>query len=154
MNHIELVGRLTKDPDIRQTQSGTTVARFTVAVDRPRKNKETGQRETDFIDCVTFGFTADFLRQWFHKGDPIETSGTLRNNNYTDKNGVQHYSYNVYSDSVGFVPRSAKADTEDKIKPEDFAKDAESKGVTVKKNDDLKDLGDFEGLISDGGVPF
>lgn len=153
MNHISLVGRLTRDPDVRQTQSGTAVARFTVAVDRKMKNKETGQREADFIDCAAFGYGADFMRQWFHKGDPIEVEGALRNNNY-EKDGVKHFSYVVYTENVCFVPHSK---VPNQVSPEDFAKDAESKGVPVKKvskEDSPVDMDGFGEIIGDGDMPF
>lgn len=153
MNRIILVGRLIKDPDVRQSQSGTSVARFTVAVDRKRKNKETGQREADFIDCVAFGFSADFLKQWFHKGDPIEVEGSLRNNNY-EKDGIKHYSYTVFVDDASFVPHPKAVP---QVSSEDFAKDAESKGVPVKKvgKEELpENLDGFEEIIGDGDVPF
>ena len=102
INTAILMGRLTADPDSAQTQSGTAYCRFTVAVDRKFADKTTGERQADFISCVAWGKTAEFVSKYFSKGKMIIVEGTLQNNNYTDSNGVKHYSYNVVADSVSF----------------------------------------------------
>ena len=102
INSVILMGRLTADPDCNQTQSGTAYCRFTVAIDRKFADKTTGQKEADFISCTAWGKTAEFVSKYFSKGKMIIVEGTLRNNNYTDSNGVKHYSYNVVADSVSF----------------------------------------------------
>ena len=102
INSVILMGRLTADPDFSQTQSGTAYCRFTVAIDRKFTDKATGQKEADFIGCTAWGKTAEFVSKYFSKGKMIIVEGTLRNNNYTDSNGVKHYSYNVVADSVSF----------------------------------------------------
>ena len=102
MNKVILNGRLTADPDYRQTQNGTAVCRFTVAVNRPyQKDKE--QQEADFISCQAWRGTADFVSRYFSKGKPIIVEGSLRNNNYTDQNGVKHYSMEVLVSNVEFT---------------------------------------------------
>lgn len=102
LNKVILHGRLTADPEIRSTQNGTAVARFTVAVDRSFANKETGEREADFISCQAWKNSAEFVGKYFKKGSLIIVDGNLRNNNYTDQNGVKHYAMVVVADSVSF----------------------------------------------------
>ena len=102
LNKVILHGKLTADPEMRSTQSGTAVARFTVAVDRSFTNKETGEREADFISCQAWKNSAEFVGKYFKKGSLIIVDGNLRNNNYTDQNGVKHYAMVVVADSVSF----------------------------------------------------
>ena len=100
MNKVILVGRLTADPEFRQTQSGIPCCRFRIAVDRP-KTKD-GNQETDFIGCVAWRSTAEFVSRYFSKGKRIILEGQLRNNDYTDNNGVKHYSNEVLIDNAEF----------------------------------------------------
>lgn len=101
LNKVIIMGRLTRDPEMRQTTSGVTMCRFSVAVDRQFKNQQTGEREADFINCVAWRQTAEFISRYFHKGNMILVEGNLRNDNY-EKDGVKHYSMNVYVDNVSF----------------------------------------------------
>ena len=101
LNKVIIMGRLTRDPELRQTPSGVAVCRISVAVDRQYKNQQTGERETDFIDCTAWRQTAEFITRYFHKGNMILVEGNLRNNNY-EKDGVKHYSMVVYVDNVSF----------------------------------------------------
>lgn len=95
------MGKLTANPECKQTQNGTAVCRFTVAVNRPyQKDKE---QEADFISCQAWRSTADFVSRYFSKGKPIIVEGSLRNNNYTDQNGVKHYSMEVLVSNVEFT---------------------------------------------------
>lgn len=105
MNKVFLLGRLTADPDFRQTQSGTAVCRFTVAVNRKFVDKQTGERQTDFINCTAWSKTAEFVSRYFKKGQMIAIEGEIRQNNYQDKNhpDVMHYTYVVWADSVEFA---------------------------------------------------
>ncbi len=109
MNHIILMGRLTKDPDVSYANSGTTIGRFTIAIDR--RFKREGQPEADFFNCTTFGKQAEFVEKYLKKGTKILLSGELQNNNYTDKDGVAHYSVNVIVNEIEFA-ESKKAQTE------------------------------------------
>lgn len=102
INTVILMGRLTADPEIKTTSSGISFCKFTVAVDRKFADKTTGERQADFISCVAWRQTAEFINKYFSKGKMIIVEGTLQNNNYTDSNGVKHYSYNVVADSVSF----------------------------------------------------
>ena len=104
MNKVILTGRLTADPELKQTQSGISSCRFTVAVDRKFANKETGERQADFITCVAWRQTAEFLSKYFNKGKMICVEGNLRTDSYKDKNhdDVTHYTTEVYVDNVEF----------------------------------------------------
>lgn len=101
MNHLILMGRLTKDPEIRYTNGGKTVGSFSLAVDRRFKSE--GQPEADFFNCVTFGKQAEFVEKYLHKGTKILLAGEIQNNNYKDQNGVQHYSMQVLINEIEFA---------------------------------------------------
>ena len=102
LNHIVLMGRLTRDPELRRTGSGTAVASFTLAVDRDFGNRETGERETDFIDSVAWRNTAEFVSKYFTKGRMAVVSGRLQIRNWTDKEGNKRKAAEVVADSVYF----------------------------------------------------
>ena len=101
LNHIVLMGRLTRDPELRHTQSGTPVASFTLAVDRDFK-PEGGERETDFIDCMAWRSTADFVSKYFTKGRMAVVSGRLQVRKWQNKDGENRYSTEVVADNVYF----------------------------------------------------
>lgn len=111
LNRIDIMGRLTKDPELRRTGSGTAVACFTIACDRDFSGKDGGEKETDFIDCVAWRSTAEFLEKYFSKGRMIVVSGRLQKRNYTDKDGNKRYATEVVADSVYFGD-SKKEDTQ------------------------------------------
>lgn len=100
MNIVALTGRLTKDPDIRYTNGGSTVARLNVAVDRDYK-KEGGQT-ADFPNVIAFGKTAEFIEKYFHKGNKIEISGRLQTGSYQKEDGTKVYTTDVLAERVGF----------------------------------------------------
>lgn len=102
LNHITVMGRLTRDVELRRTGSGTAVASFTVAVDRDIANKETNERETDFIDCVAWRGTGEFVSKYFSKGSMAVVSGRLQIRNWTDKDGNKRRTAEVVADSVYF----------------------------------------------------
>ncbi len=104
MNKVILVGRLTADPELRQTASGVASCRFTVAVDRKFADKETGKREADFIKCVAWRQTAEFIAKYFTRGKMICVEGEMRNSSYKDKNhdDVTHYVTEVDVDNAEF----------------------------------------------------
>ena len=100
LNRAIMIGRLVADPEFRQTTAGTPSCRFRIAIDR-KKNKD-GNHETDFIQCVAWRQTAEFIARYFTKGQMIVIEGQLRNNDYTDNNGVKHYSMEVLAENVTF----------------------------------------------------
>ena len=102
LNHIVLMGRLTRDPELRRTGSGLAVVSFSLAVDRDFGNRETGDRETDFIDIVAWRNTAEFVSKYFTKGRMAVVSGRLQIRNWTDKEGNKRRSAEVVADNVYF----------------------------------------------------
>lgn len=102
LNHIILMGRLTRDPELRRTGTGTAVASFTLAVDRDFGNRETGEKDTDFIDIVVWRSTAEFVSKYFTKGRMAVVSGRLQIRNWTDKEGNKRRSAEVVADNVYF----------------------------------------------------
>ena len=102
LNHISIMGRLTRDPELRRTGTGVAVASFTVAVDRDFAGREGGERETDFIDCVAWRSTGEFVSKYFTKGSMIEVSGRLQIRSWTDKEGNKRRSAEVVADNVYF----------------------------------------------------
>lgn len=102
LNKICLMGRLTRDPELRRTQTGTPVASFTLAVDRDFKDKRTGDRSTDFIDVVAWRSTAEYISRYFSKGRMAVVEGRLQIRDWTDKDGGKRRSAEVVADSVYF----------------------------------------------------
>ena len=102
LNHITIMGRLTRDPELRRTGSGTAVASFTLAVDRDFGKNENGERETDFIDCVAWRQTGEFVSKYFTKGRMAVVSGRLQIRGWTDKDGNKRRSAEVVADNVYF----------------------------------------------------
>ena len=100
-NKVILMGNLTRDPEMRTSQSGVTMCRFSIAVNRgyARQGEE---QQTDFFNIICFRQTAEFVSRWFSKGKAILVEGKVQNNNYTDNNGVKHYTTEVVADSVSF----------------------------------------------------
>ena len=103
MNKVILMGRLTRDPEVRYSQgaSQTAVARFSVAVDR--RFKREGEPDADFFNCTAFGKQAEFIERYLHKGTKIVLSGRIQNDNYTNKDGQMVYSVRVMVDEVEFA---------------------------------------------------
>ena len=109
LNTITIMGRMTRDPELRRTGTGTAVASFTLAVDRDIKDKQSGNRETDFIECVAWRNTGEFVSRNFHKGSMAVVSGRLQIRNWTDKDGNKRRSAEVVADNVYFA--DAKKET-------------------------------------------
>ena len=101
LNHIDIMGRLTRDPELRRTGGGTPVASFTIAVDRDFKNNS-GEREADFVDVVAWRSTAEFVAKHFTKGRMAVVSGRLEIRNWTDKDGNKRRNAEVVAESVYF----------------------------------------------------
>lgn len=108
MNNIVLLGRLTKDADIRSTQSGKVVASFTLAVDRPYT--QNGKREVDFIACQIWGKSAEVLGKSVHRGQRILLEGRLQIRQYTDKNGNKRTAAEVVADRFEFIERKEQTE--------------------------------------------
>ena len=102
LNHIVIMGRLARDPELRHTQSGTPVATFRLAVDRDFKDKNTGERQTDWIDVVAWRGTGEFVSRYFSRGRMAGVEGRLQMREWTDKEGNRRTTAEVVADSVYF----------------------------------------------------
>ena len=102
LNHITIMGRLTRDPELRRTGTGIAVASFTVAVDRDFSGRDGGEKETDFIDCVAWRQTGEFVSKYFTKGSMIVVSGRLQIRSWNDKDGNKRRTAEVVADNVYF----------------------------------------------------
>ena len=102
LNHIVIMGRLARDPELRRTQSGVPVASFRLAVDRDFKDKNTGERGTDWIDVVAWRATGEFVSRYFTKGRMAVVEGRLQMRDWTDKEGNKRTSAEVVADNVYF----------------------------------------------------
>lgn len=152
MNKVIIMGRLTAAPELRQTQSGVSVVRFTVASNRKFVNKNTNEREADFISCVAWRQTAEFISKYFGKGSMICIDGTLRTGSYQDKNhsDVTHYTTDVLVENVEFC--GSKKDNE---QSPPTSQNGENKSQSYEANSaSFGNLSDFEEILSDGDVPF
>lgn len=116
LNHIIAMGRLTRDPELRRTNSGIAVANFTIACDRDRA-PEGQEKETDFLDCVAWRNTAEFVEKYFKKGRMIVVSGRLQIRGWTDKEGNKRRSAEIVADSVYFGD-SKKDDDQSQSQPQ------------------------------------
>lgn len=108
LNKVILLGNLTADPEVKQTQSGLSVVSFTIAVNH-RVSKESEQK-TDFINIVAWRKTAEFVGQYFKKGKPILVCGSIQTRSYTDKSGNKRIAVEVLADEVGFVESKAASE--------------------------------------------
>lgn len=112
LNRIMLMGRLTRDPELRHTQTGTAVASFTLAVDRDFKDKNSGERATDFIDVVAWRQTGEFVSRYFTKGRMAVVEGRLQMRDWTDKDGNKRRSAEVLADNVYFGDSKREGETQ------------------------------------------
>lgn len=117
LNRIIIMGRLTKDPELRKTQSGVSVVSFTVAVDRDFKNGD--EKVTDFIDCTAWRGTADFISKFFTKGRAIVVDGSLNSRKWQDKDGNNRVSWEIQAQNVYFAD-SKRNDDGQQSKPQAF----------------------------------
>ena len=106
LNRIVIMGRLTRDPELRRTQNGTAVTSFSLAVDRDFKS-QSGEKETDFIDIVAWRNTAEFVSKYFTKGRMAVVEGRLQIRDWTDKDGNKRYTTEVVADEATFVERKS-----------------------------------------------
>ena len=100
MNKAIIIGRLVRDPDIRYADSGTSIARWTTAVDR--RYKKDGEQNADFISCIAFGKTAEFVEKYFRQGSKIVIEGRIQTGSYTNKDGQKVYTTDVIAEQVEF----------------------------------------------------
>ncbi len=148
LNHIVVMGRLARDPELRHTQSGTAVASFTLAVDRDFKDKDTGERATDWIDCVAWRTTGEFVSKYFSKGRMAVVDGRLQIREWTDKEGNKRRSAEIVANSVYFGDSKPK-DGQDAGGKKDKGND----GFELPA-DYVPGRSSFEDIEDDGDLPF
>lgn len=138
INMVALMGRLTFEPEVRTTPSGVSVMRFQIACDR--KYQRSGQdRQADFIDCVAWRQTAEFISRYFHKGSMIAVEGMLQTSSYTDKNGNQRKQVEVLANNVSFCGSKSESG---------------AAGSQANPNYSSADNSDFDGIPDDDDLPF
>ena len=146
MNQIVLMGRLTRDPELRHTQSGLPVASFTLAVDRGFTPKDGGERKADFIDCVAWRGTGEFVSKYFTKGQMAAVTGTLQIRDWTDKDNNKRRSAEVIVDNVYFTESKRSRDSAEAA---DRDSDFGAGYSTPVQGSDFAELDD-----DDGDLPF
>ena len=147
LNHVVLMGRLTRDPELRHTQSGTAVASFSLAVDRDFGSRD-GDRQTDFIDIVAWRNTAEFVSKYFTKGRMAVVSGRLQIRDWTDKDGGKRRSAEVVADNVYFGDSKRDRDGGEFV-PASGGRPFSEEGYTSPVTSS-----DFAELEDDGDLPF
>lgn len=102
LNHVVIMGRMVRDPELRQLDNGTSVTSFSVAVDRNYVDKTTNERQADFLNVVAWRQTADFVCKYFHQGDMIALEGSLQSRKYTDKDGNNRIAIEIVASNISF----------------------------------------------------
>ena len=148
LNHITIMGRLTRDPELRYTQSQTPVASFSLAVDRDFGSRDGGEKQTDFIDCVAWRSTAEFVSKYFQKGSMAVVSGRLQIRDWTDRDGGKRRSAEVVVDNIYFG-ESRRRDGGDTRSTNDYHYDSYQSRSTSAAPSVFSDLSD-----DDGELPF
>lgn len=113
INVVVLMGRLVADPELKQTQNGTSVCSFSIAVERSFANKQTGERQADFINITAWRQTADFICKYFRKGSMIAIEGSLQSRSYEDKEGKKRTIYEVVANNASFTGSKVESGTRD-----------------------------------------
>ena len=139
MNRVELVGRLTAKPELRYTGSNVPFARFTVAINRTFSNAN-GERETDFINCITWRKQAENLCQYQDKGSLISVEGRIQTGSYDAQDGSKRYTTDVVADSIQFLGTKGSSQNTNDVTPYDY-QDAPTNDVSV-EDDPFADFGD------------
>nr|DAO04662.1 MAG TPA: Single strand binding protein [Caudoviricetes sp.] len=173
LNKAIIMGRITHDLEVRQTQSGTAMLRFNVAVDRGY-SKQGEERKADFINCVAWGQRAEFIGKYFGKGRMIALVGSLRTGSYEDKNGTKHYTTDLFAEDVSFTGEKSESSghssygggysagstqtapqmNESNNLQSNLLQSNSLQSNKLQSNLLLGDLSDFEDILSDDGVPF
>ncbi len=161
LNKAIIMGRITHDLEVRQTPSGTAVLQFTVAVDR-NYSKDGGEKQTDFINCVAWRQTAEFIGRYWSKGRMIAVDGRLQTRTYEDKNGTKHYITELIVENANFTgePKQGGGNFNGQNNG-GFANQYQQAQQTQQNNgfngdaQSVGDLSDFEDVLTeDGTVPF
>lgn len=150
MNKVILIGRLTKDPELRTTPTGTATTSFTVAVDRTFVNQQTGQREADFINCVAWRKQAENISRYCFKGTQVAVEGRIQTRNYDAQDGTKRYVTEVICDNVTFLGSKNSNSRDDSSFVSDSSSDIETTNID---EDPYANMGD-EVALTDDDLPF
>ena len=142
-NKAILIGRLTADPELKQTPNGISVCSFSIAVDRRFSGRDS-EKKTDFINITSWRQQAEFVSRYFHKGDPIGIEGSIQTRNYEDKNGNKRTAVEVVTDNVFFVGGKSSGGAAAPARPAASTETSYSNGAAS----------DFEEVESDNDLPF
>ena len=155
LNHIVIMGRLTRDPELRYTQAQVPVASFTVAVDRDFGGRDGGEKQTDFIDCSAWRQTGEFVSKYFRKGSMIVVSGRLQSRKWQDRDGNNRTSWEISADNVYFGESRRREDENRDSYGGNYSANSyggnsgESRGASAPSSNPFSELGD-----DDGELPF
>lgn len=149
LNRIVIMGRLARDPELRHTQNGTAVASFRLAVDRDFRNKETGERDTDWIDVVAWRNTAEFVSKYFTKGRLVVVEGRLQMRDWTDRDGNKRTTAEVVADNAYFGESRRDTDPGGAYSRPPAPSPAADYGLPPTGGDQFSELSD-----DDGELPF
>ena len=151
INMVALMGRMTYEPELRTTPSGVSVLRFQVACDRTYQ-KDSQKRQADFIDCVAWRQTAEFISRYFHKGSMIAVEGSIQTRKFTDKNGNNRTAFEIVANNVHFVESKKTSNVDISADPlQDVADKLNS--FNANNNSSKDDM--FGDILDDGGdLPF
>ncbi len=141
-NKVMLGGRLTADPENRQTETGVSVTRFTVAVNR-RFSKDSSQQQADFFNVTAWRATADFVSKFFKKGSSIFIVGTIQNRSWTDNDGNKRYSTDIVADEVNFVDSRSENSAGSQYTPDSYEPSFSTPGADAPKFEEIKDDDDL-----------
>lgn len=164
LNRVILMGRITHDLELKQIPNGTSVLSFSIAVER-NYAKQGEDKQTDFITCVAWQKTAEFISRYFGKGRMIAIEGNLRTRSYDDKNGVKHNVVEVFVDGVSFTGEPKQSGSSGSYSSggsysgnnNNYRSNQQSAAPSQSNNNDdlsIGDLADYEDVLSDDGVPF
>jgi len=156
LNHITIMGRLTRDPELRSTQAGVSVASFTVAVDRDFGGRDGGEKQTDFIDCVAWRQTGEFVSKYFRKGSMIVVSGRLQSRKWQDREGNNRTNWEVNADNVYFgESRRDGGDTSGYDRSSSYSRNEPAKSSAYSSGYNSASYGGFSEMSDDDGdLPF
>lgn len=149
MNKAILVGRLTKDPELRATPSGLSVCSFSIAIDR-RFQKQGEQKQTDFINCVAWRQTAEFVSKYFAKGRMIGVIGSIQTRSWDDNNGVKHYATEVVVDEAYFTESKGGGGTQEG----NYQPQSQKNNNIAPSFSNGFDDNDFRPIMSEDDLPF
>lgn len=152
MNNVVLIGRLTKDPELRFIpNSGKAVARFSIAVNRDFSK----EKEADFFNIVVWGKPAESCANYLQKGRLVAINGNLKNNNYEDKNGTKHYTIEIVANKVEFLEWGDKNESKtDPSQNYDSQRQSNNQSSQSQKSNSQDDMSGFQAIEGDDDIPF